>query len=103
MQPLVMMRLVTSKSSESLQRAGQDLAADRVAQVMGDEHDPLEPDRLDHRLGGVGVPADAVADVGLVGEPEAEEVEEDDATAGRAHGLDHRSASRTSRSGTRAG
>ena len=46
MLPFVMMRLRHLERERSLQRAGEELAADRVAEVVGDEHDPLEPDGL---------------------------------------------------------
>ena len=63
----------------TLEVAREELAADGVAHVVRQQHDGLEPRVAGDLRGLIGVPADAVADVGLGGEPEAEEVEQHDA------------------------
>ena len=103
MLPLLMMRFVTSKPSEPSSDRARSSPPTESPRSWVDEHDPLEPGGPRDRLGRVGVAPDAVADVRLVGEAEAEEVEEHDPAARGPDRLDHARASRTSTSGTRAG
>lgn len=55
--------------------AGEKLAADRVAHVVGHEPEPVAAHRGDDAFGDVGVHTNAVAHVGLVGQAEPGEVE----------------------------
>ena len=89
MLPLVMMRLVTSKSSEPSSDRARISPPTESPRSWVTSTTRSSPAASRHRLGGVGVAPDAVADVGLVGQTEAEEVEEHDPPARRPDRFDH--------------
>ena len=69
--------------------SGEQLTADRVAHVMGDQRTTVDAEFGEHRNAGVGVQVDAVAAIGLVGEAEAEEVEEHHPAAASTQIVEH--------------
>ncbi len=65
--------------------AGQELAADRVPHVMGQQAEPVHPELGDQGHGQVGLDGHGVGEVRLVRQPVAEHVEEQDPPVGTAN------------------
>jgi MFS family permease len=66
-----------------IEAARQDLPANGVTHVVGDQYDLVEPQVADDRRDQIGLLEEGVVLVGLIGEPVPEQVEQHDAAAAR--------------------
>ncbi len=82
MLPFVRTRCVTSTAHVPSPRREQELATDRVAHVVAEQGQALDPERGDERSGHVGLQRHGIGPVGLGGQPVPDHVEEQDTTPG---------------------
>ena len=80
MLPLVSTRAADLDRPRAVELAGQQLAADGVAHVVGEQREPVDPERGGERHDDVRLFGERVGLVGLRRQPVPEEVEEEHAT-----------------------